>query len=64
MVLRSKDLGAEIVVGDDVDLKRLIKAVAADAEGYERHAVLKADPGYARPVFPNEPWPSRGSNWR
>ncbi len=54
MMIRSQDLGAEIAVSDDVNLKPLIKAVADDAQRYAEHARIKALPDYVRPVFPSE----------
>jgi hypothetical protein len=63
MVIRSKYLGAEMMVPDTVkNLKPLVKAVAEDAGLRREHEALKAQPDYKRPVFPNEPWPSK-SHW-
>lgn len=55
MTIRSRSLGAEIVVSDDVNLKPLIKSVREDAERYEQHAAMKAKPDYMPPVWPNAP---------
>lgn len=62
MILRAREMGAEIFLEDETNIKPLLKAMIQDAFLRERHLAAKQDPGYERPVFPNKPWP-RSSHW-